>query len=58
MDDENGQAAPRVRKCTSDRGKSGARGGTGGAVQEQRAIGRAVKNAREMAMLPYASSAR
>ena len=35
-----------------------ARRGTGGAVPVQRPIARAVKNAREMALLPYTSTAR
>jgi small subunit ribosomal protein S18 len=47
-----------LRKFISDRGKIRSRRVTGVTVQEQRAIARAVKNAREMAMLPYASSAR
>ena len=47
-----------LRKFISDRGKIRARRVTGVSVQEQRAIARAVKNAREMALLPYSSSAR
>ena len=47
-----------LRKFISDRGKIRARRVTGVTVQEQRAIARAVKNAREMALLPYASSGR
>ena len=47
-----------LRKFISDRGKIRARRVTGVSVQEQRAIAKAVKNAREMALLPYASSAR
>ena len=47
-----------LRKFISDRGKIRARRVTGVTVQEQRAIAKAVKNAREMALLPYASSAR
>ena len=47
-----------LRKFISDRGKLRARRVTGVSVQEQRAIARAVKNAREMALLPYSSSAR
>jgi small subunit ribosomal protein S18 len=47
-----------LRKFISDRGKIRARRITGVTVQEQRAIARAVKNAREMALLPYASSSR
>ncbi len=47
-----------LRKFISDRGKIRARRVTGVTVQEQRKIARAVKNAREMALLPYSSSAR
>jgi small subunit ribosomal protein S18 len=47
-----------LRKFISDRGKIRARRVTGVTVQEQRQIARAVKNAREMALLPYSSSAR
>ena len=47
-----------LRKFISDRGKIRARRVTGVSVQEPRAIARAVKNAREMALLPYSSSAR
>ena len=47
-----------LRKFVSDRGKIRARRVTGVSVQEQRAIARAVKNAREMALLPYAGSGR
>jgi small subunit ribosomal protein S18 len=47
-----------LRKFISDRGKIRARRITGVSVQEQRQIARAVKNAREMALLPYASSGR
>ena len=47
-----------LRKFISDRGKIRARRVTGVSVQEQRAIARAVKNAREVALLPYSSSAR
>ena len=47
-----------LRKFISDRGKIRARRVTGVSVQEQRLIARAVKNAREMALLPYAGSGR
>jgi small subunit ribosomal protein S18 len=47
-----------LRKFVSDRGKIRARRVTGVSVQEQRRIANAVKNAREMALLPYSSSAR
>ncbi|MEO8556569.1 MAG: 30S ribosomal protein S18, partial [Actinomycetota bacterium] len=45
-------------KFISDRGKIRARRVTGVSAQEQRLIATAVKNAREMALLPYSSSAR
>ncbi|MGV1034121.1 MAG: 30S ribosomal protein S18 [Microbacteriaceae bacterium] len=47
-----------LRKFVSERGKIRARRITGVSVQEQRLIARAVKNAREMALLPYAGSGR
>ncbi|MDO5080000.1 30S ribosomal protein S18 [Buchananella hordeovulneris] len=47
-----------LRKFISDRGKIRARRVTGVSVQDQRKIARAVKNAREMALLPYSSSGR
>jgi small subunit ribosomal protein S18 len=47
-----------LRKFISDRGKIRARRVTGVSVQEQREIAKAIKNAREMALLPYSSSAR
>lgn len=47
-----------LRKFISDRGKIRARRVTGVTTQEQRQIAKAVKNAREMALLPYSSSAR
>ena len=47
-----------LRKFVYDRGKIRARRVTGVSVQEQRAIARAVKNAREMALLPYSTTAR
>lgn len=47
-----------LRKFISDRGKIRARRVTGVTVQEQRKIARAIKNAREMALLPYSSSNR
>ena len=47
-----------LRKFISDRGKIRARRVTGVSVQDQRKIAKAVKNAREMALLPYSSSAR
>ncbi|MDO4665634.1 MAG: 30S ribosomal protein S18 [Actinomycetaceae bacterium] len=47
-----------LRKFISDRGKIRARRVTGVSVQQQRQIARAVKNAREMALLPYSSTGR
>ena len=47
-----------LRTFISERGKIRARRVTGLAVQDQRKIAIAVKNAREMALLPYASTAR
>src|SRR5699024_11849743 len=47
-----------LRKFISDRGKIRARRVTGVTVQEQRKIARAIKNASEMALLPYSSSNR
>ena len=47
-----------LRKFISERGKIRARRITGVSVQEQRLIARAVKNAREMALLPYAGAGR
>ena len=47
-----------LRKFISDRGKIRSRRVTGLTMQQQRAVAKAVKNAREMALLPYTSSAR
>ncbi len=47
-----------LRKFISDRGKIRARRVTGVSVQEQRRIAIAVKNAREVALLPYIISGR
>lgn len=47
-----------LRKFISERGKIRARRVTGLSVQEQRKIAIAIKNAREIALLPYASTAR
>jgi small subunit ribosomal protein S18 len=47
-----------LRKFVSDRGKIRARRVTGNCVQHQRDIAVAVKNSREMALLPYVSTAR
>ena len=47
-----------LRKFISDRGKIRARRVTGVTTQQQRQIARAVKNAREMALLPYTTTGR
>ena len=47
-----------LRRFISDRGKIRARRVTGLSVQEQRRVAIAIKNAREVALLPYASTAR
>jgi small subunit ribosomal protein S18 len=47
-----------LRKFVSDRGKIRARRVTGATVQDQRKIAKAIKNAREMALLPYAGAGR
>jgi small subunit ribosomal protein S18 len=44
-----------LRKFVSERGKIRARRVTGNCVQHQRDVAMAVKNAREMALLPYSS---
>ena len=47
-----------LRKFISDRGKIRARRVTGNCVQHQRDVATAVKNAREVALLPYTSAGR
>ena len=47
-----------LRKFVSERGKIRARRVTGNCAQHQRDVAVAVKNAREMALLPYSSSSR
>src|SRR5690606_40468786 len=47
-----------LRKFISDRGKIRARRVTGNCRQHQRDVAVAVKNSREMALLPYTSTAR
>lgn len=47
-----------LRKYISDRGKIRARRVTGNCTQHQRDIAVAIKNAREMALLPYTSVGR
>jgi small subunit ribosomal protein S18 len=44
-----------LRRFVSDRGKIRSRRVTGVSVRQQRELARAIKNAREMALLPYAS---
>jgi len=44
-----------LRKFVSERGKIRGRRVTGNCAQHQRAVATAVKNAREMALLPYSS---
>ena len=47
-----------LRKFISDRGKIRARRVTGLTPQQQKQVTTAIKNAREMALLPYTSTAR
>ena len=47
-----------LRKYISDRGKIRARRVSGNCVQHQRDVATAVKNAREMALLPYTTTGR
>lgn len=47
-----------LRKFISDRGKIRSRRVTGVSVQEQRQVAKAIKVAREMALLPYAGAGR
>jgi len=47
-----------LRKFISDRGKIRSRRVTGLTPQQQRRVATAVKNAREMALLPYPSQGR
>lgn len=47
-----------LRKYISDRGKIRARRVTGCCTRHQRDVATAVKNAREVALLPYTSTAR
>ena len=47
-----------LRKFISERGKIRARRVTGNCTQHQRDVATAIKNAREMALLPYTSTAR
>jgi ribosomal protein S18 len=47
-----------LRKYISDRGKIRARRVSGNGTRHQRDVATAIKNAREMALLPYTSTAR
>ncbi|AXG78557.1 30S ribosomal protein S18 [Streptomyces paludis] len=47
-----------LRKFLSDRGKIRSRRVTRVSAQQQRRLARAIKNAREMALLPYGSTPR
>ena len=47
-----------LRKFISDRGKIRARRVTGNCTQHQRDVATAIKSSREMALLPYTSTAR
>ncbi|TDT31223.1 30S ribosomal protein S18 [Naumannella halotolerans] len=47
-----------LRKFISERGKIRARRVTGLSVQDQSKVAMAIKNAREMALLPYATTTR
>lgn len=47
-----------LRKFISDRGKIRARRVTSVSVQDQRKLAKAIKNAREMALLPYSTTGR
>ena len=47
---------PLLRKFMSDRGKIRSRRVTGLGAKRQRQVARAIKNAREMALLPYVST--
>ena len=53
----NYKETARLRMFISERGKIRSRRVTGLTVQQQRQIAMAIKNAREMALLPYPSSA-
>ena len=47
-----------LRRFMSDRAKVRARRVTGNSAQQQREVAKAIKNAREMALLPYTATAR
>lgn len=56
--DINYKDTPMLRKFISDRGKIRARRVSGNCRQHQRDVAVAVKNSREVALLPYTSTAR
>ena len=58
IDNVDYKDAATLRKFISERGKIRARRVTGLSVQDQRKVAIAIKNAREVALLPYASTAR
>ncbi|GAA1371315.1 MAG TPA: 30S ribosomal protein S18 [Candidatus Luteococcus avicola] len=58
IDNVDYKDAATLRKFISERGKIRARRVTGLSVQDQRKVAMAIKNARELALLPYASTAR
>ena len=58
IDNVDYKDAATLRKFISERGKIRARRVTGLSVQDQRKVAIAIKNARELALLPYASNAR
>ena len=57
IDNVDYKDAATLRKFISERGKIRARRVTGLSVQDQRKVAIAIKNARELALLPYASTA-
>ena len=58
IDNVDYKDAATLRKFISERGKIRARRVTGLSVQEQRKIAQAIKNAREVALLPYSGAGR
>ena len=57
-EDALNRTVSKLRKFISDRGKIRARRVSGNCTQHQRDVATAIKNAREMALLPYTSTAR
>ena len=58
IDNVDYKDAATLRKFISERGKIRARRVTGLSVQDQRKVAIAVKNARELALLPYTTTTR